>query len=229
MTTCTDEEMETLSLSSTTPGPSSGPGSSAALPPPASAAVAESPTPVTKRPTYDSDSDDDGAIIGGYGDHVGSGEDMWIRSPLSRRGSDLRFRKELAIASAPRLTEEQAQALPELLGLLCDPKGLSDIADAHKRVSFSEIESYDARPELSRFTMANELTRLTYYVLTEDGLELNEACAVRRHYDQHELPSAASCCGTCELLWRMANHSRSSPSCLRRCSSAGSTRDWAPL
>ena len=81
MTTCTDEEMETLSLSSTTPGPSSGPGSSAALPPPASAAVAESPTPVTKRPTYDSDSADDGASIGGYGDHVGSGEDMW--DPIS--------------------------------------------------------------------------------------------------------------------------------------------------
>ena len=60
---------------------------------------------------------------------------------------------------------------------------------------------YGPRPELAKYTLEHELTRMEYRVRTADGVELRSPEAIRAHYES--LDEA----GQGGLLWRLANQS----------------------
>ena len=111
-------------------------------------------------------------------------------------------------ATRPRECEV-TDSLGDLLARLADASVHRAIAAEHSEPSFSEIEAYyDSRPELSAFTLSAEIRRMDYCVHAKAGDAcITDPTRIQQLYAEGGGASAASCCGQCELIWRMANQS----------------------
>ena len=104
---------------------------------------------------------------------------------------------------------EVTDSLGDLLARLADASVHRAIAAEHSKPSFTEIEAYyDSRPELSAFTLSAEIRRMDYAVVSQAGHAcITDPARIQQLYAEGGGASAASCCGQCELIWRMANQS----------------------